>query len=92
MLSSVLGILLTAPTGLCCEKSQTEQGFQTKNAIRHSVHTVLQTGEKGNQRQGDVICYLAITHLTRVILFMELFPVALIPCCIGISLVPRNVK
>lgn len=35
-----------------------------KNAIRHSVHTVLQAGEKGNQRQGDVICFLAITRLT----------------------------
>lgn len=35
-----------------------------KNALRHSVHTVLQTGEKGDQRQGGGICYLAKTHLT----------------------------
>lgn len=29
-----------------------------------TVFTLLQTGEKGSQRQGDVICYLAVTPLT----------------------------
>lgn len=40
------------------------QAFQRKNATRHRVQPVLQIGEKGKQRQADVICYLAITHLT----------------------------